>query len=165
MASFIKDKIIGTWKLVSWQYEGENGEIIDYLGEKPVGVLMYDENGLMNAQLMRSSRPNFAQEAISGGTLEEMGQAFGSYLAYFGSYIEKEPGAIVHTVIGSLFPNWIGHQETRYGQIEGDNLILSTPPIPALGRDIVFYIRWQRVTGQQLAAEYAILSSVIQEHN
>jgi hypothetical protein len=107
----------------------------------------------MNAQLMRSGRTNFNNDAISGGTLEEMGHAFLSYLAYFGSYVENEPGAIVHTVIGSLFPNWIGHKETRYGQLEGDYLILSTPPIPALGRDIVFYIRWQRVTDRDLATK------------
>ncbi len=38
----------------------------------------------------------------------------------------------------------MNHKEVRYGRIDGDLLILSTPPIAAYGRDIVFYITWRR---------------------
>ena len=142
---YIKDKLIGSWKLLSWTYQNEAGETINYLGENPVGILMYDRTGMMNAQLMKSGRRSFASEAINGGSSEEMVHAFSTYLAYFGQFYEQAPGEIVHIVTGSLFPNWLGNKEVRYGTIEDDLLILSTPPIPVQGKETVFYIRWQRL--------------------
>lgn len=141
---FLKDQIIGTWKLVSWTFKNEKGETIHYLGENATGILMYDAHGYMNAQLMKGNRPAFASESINGATPNEALGAFNSYLAYFGKYYEKGPGEMVHTVEGSLFPNWVGHQEVRYGKIEGDRLVLSTPPIPTGGTEIIFHIVWQR---------------------
>jgi hypothetical protein len=141
----IKNEIIGTWKLVSWIYKNEKGEDVDYLGKDSTGILMYDKHGYMNAQLMKAGRIPFASDSINGGLPEEALNAFNSYLAYFGTYYEDEPGAVVHIVEGTLFPNWLGHKEVRYGKIEGDLLILSTPPIQAQGREIIFYITWKKV--------------------
>ena len=140
----IKEEIIGTWKLVSWVYENEKSEIIHYLGEGATGILMYDKNGYMNAQILKANRSPFASDSISGGTPNEAHGAFHSYLAYFGKYYEDKPGEVVHIVEGSLFPNWMGNKEVRYGRIEGNVLILHTPPIPAQGREIIFYITWKR---------------------
>lgn len=145
MKEFLKDKIVGTWQLVSWVYINEKGETVHYFGEDAKGILMYDAHGNMNAQLMKSGRKSFAGESISGGTPAETYDAFHSYLAYFGTYREEAPGEVVHTVEGSLFPNWLGHKEVRYGRIERDLLILSTPPIPVEGGKIVFHITWRKV--------------------
>lgn len=145
MKEFISKKIIGTWKLVSWVFRDKQGEPVHYFGENATGILMYDGNGYMNAQLMRSGRKTFASDSIDGGTLIETQDAFCSYLAYFGRYYEDRPGEIIHVVEGSLFPNWLGRKEVRYGKIENDHLILYTPPIPVRDTEIVFYITWERV--------------------
>jgi hypothetical protein len=142
---FIKEQIMGTWKLVSWTYKNEKGEEIDYFGKDCTGILMYEKNGYMNAQLMKGSRQPFASDSINGGTPDETHHAFHSYLAYFGRYYEENPGEMTHIVEGSLFPNWIGNKEIRYGKIEGNKLILSTPPIPAGKSEIVFNITWEKV--------------------
>jgi hypothetical protein len=144
MKEFIKDKIIGTWKLVSWKYSGENNTEVDFFGEKPMGILMYDSQGYMNAQLSRFGRTNFRSESLTGGSLEEMRDGYLSYAAYYGKYYEKSPGEIIHIVEGSLFPNWVGHEEIRYGKIKGEYLILSTPPIHAQGKEIIFNVTWER---------------------
>jgi len=141
----LKQDIVGTWKLVSWVYRNEIGEEVDYFEKNSTGILMYDENGYMNAQLMKPERSSFASDSINGGTLDEAYGAFHSYLAYFGKYYEENPGTIIHQVEGSMFPNWIGNRQVRYGKIEGDKLIISTPPILAQGRETIFYITWQRV--------------------
>lgn len=144
MSEKLDQRIVGTWRLVSWVYENERGETVHYLGENAQGILMYDAHGNMNAQLMKAGRPKFVSESISGGTPEETQMAFNGYLAYYGKYEEQDPGEVIHTVEGSLFPNWIGHKEKRYARIDGDYLIISTPPIPAGDREITFYITWKR---------------------
>jgi hypothetical protein len=141
---FIKDQIIGTWKLVSWTYKNEKGEEVHYFGKNSTGILMYDRHGYMNAQLMKENRAPFASDSINGGSPDETYGAFHSYLAYFGKYYEENPGEMTHIVEGSLFPNWVGNKEIRYGRIEGNKLILSTPPIPAGEAEIVFHITWER---------------------
>lgn len=145
MKQSIRETIVGTWKLISWVYEDDRGETIHYFGENATGILMYDKGGYMNAQLMKSGRKPFTTDSISGGTPGETYDAFNSYLAYFGTYHEENPGEIVHHVEGSLFPNWLGNKEVRYGRIENDRLILSTPPIQAGEKKITFYITWQRI--------------------
>jgi hypothetical protein len=145
MKEFLREKIIGTWQLVSWVYTNDKGETTHYFGEDAKGILMYDTHGYMNAQLMRADRQRFSSESISSGTPTETHGAFHSYLAYFGRYLEVAPGELVHTVEGSLFPNWVGHKEVRYGKIERDLLILNTPPIPVAGENIVFHITWRRI--------------------
>jgi hypothetical protein len=145
MKESIKEKIIGTWKLVSWVYHNETGEAVHYFGEHATGILMYDKRGFMNAQLMKAGRSTFKSDSIVGGTSVETHDAFNSYLAYFGRYYENNPGEVVHIVEGSLFPNWMGNKEVRYGKIEDDLLILNTPPIPVNDQNIVFYITWRRM--------------------
>lgn len=147
MTTYIGKKIIGTWKLVSWIYKGRQGEDIHYFGEHATGILMYDIAGYMNAQLMKADRTPFSSTALDGSTQQEAFSAFNSYIAYYGKYHEERPGEITHMVEGSLFPNWMGNKQVRYGRIEDDHLILHTPPMRVAGNDIVFYITWKRVLG------------------
>lgn len=135
MKESVKDKIVGTWKLLSWKYVPAEGEPVEFFGENPLGILMYDTNGYMNAQLMKSGRSNFATASIADGTPEEISGAYLSYAAYWGKYYEKTPGELIHEVEGSLFPNWVGHDEIRYAEITGEYLILSTP---------MFRVTWKR---------------------
>lgn len=138
-------QVIGTWKLVSWTYKNENGEVIDYFGKTPKGILMYTDSGYMSVHIMKSDRKRFKSEGMYDGTPEEIVDAFTTYFAYFGKFIEKEPGVLQHTVEGGTFPNWLGNIEERYGEIEGNRMILSTPPIRTGEHDIVFNIVWERV--------------------
>lgn len=146
MTESITNKLIGTWRLVSWIYRDTDGNEVDYFGKGATGILMYDAYGNMNAQLMRSNRPAFASDDINGGTPGETKAAFDSYIAYFGKYEEVRPYEIVHKVQGSLFPNWFENHQLRYVTLSENHLMLSTPPVPANGAEIVFHIIWERVT-------------------
>lgn len=144
MTESIKDKIAGTWKLISWTYNDGDGKTVDYFGDNPTGVLMYDMYGNMNAQLMKSNRANFASDSFNSGSGDETSEAFLSYLAYYGKYYETAPGEIVHQVEGSLYPNWVGMKQIRYARIEGNRLMVSTPPIPSSTGSTVYVIEWER---------------------
>lgn len=146
MTDFIKEKLIGTWRLVSWMYRDAEGNEVDYFGKNAEGILMYDAFGNMNVQLMRANRTAFVSNDINGGTPQETKAAFDSYIAYFGKYEEVRPCEIVHKVHGSLFPNWLENNQLRYATLSKNQLMLSTPPVPVDGVEIIFHIIWKRVT-------------------
>ena len=144
MKESIKEKIVGTWKLVSWVYQNEKGETVHYFGKNASGILMYDKSGYMNAQLTKGDRKKFVSDSMGDGCSDEIDNAYKSYAAYYGKYFERRPGEIIHTVEGSLFPNWQGHNEIRYGEIVDDLLVLSTPPIKTGEGEVVFHVTWRR---------------------
>lgn len=141
---FVGDKIIGTWKLVSWKCWIADEPAVDYFGENPSGILMYDANGYMNAQLTQAERIPFTSQSLQAGKAEEMQQAYQSYVAYYGRYYERTPGEIVHQIEGSLFPNWVGKEEVRFATLEENQLSLSTALMHAREKHMFFEAMWVR---------------------
>src|SRR6185295_13300474 len=50
-------RFVGTWKLILMQLESPEGEISYPMGHDASGLLMYDDNGNIALQVMRSGRP------------------------------------------------------------------------------------------------------------
>lgn len=144
MNTSIIESLKGSWMLVSMSYENKNGETVHLYGENPIGILTYDNNGYMNAQMGFRHRSNFTTDSLGDGSSEEIISAYKSYMAYFGRYYEKEPGVIVHQVEGCLFPNWQNHNEIRYATIKNDLLIISTPEIIFDNYSIIIKAVWKR---------------------
>jgi len=141
---WIGKKIEGAWKLEKWIYIDENGEETRFFGQKPEGLLIYHNSGYMSVQVAQENRGNFKSNAIDGGSKEEAHNAFNTFLSYYGKFVEESPGKFVHTVEGTLFPNWLGHEEVRYADIKGSTLVLSTPPIETGSGKITFKITWKK---------------------
>jgi len=148
--AYIGNNILGAWKLVKWVYEDENNNEVRYFGQSPEGLLIYHESGYMSVQIAQEERKHFESDVLNGGSLEEQSAAFTTFLSYYGTFVEEVPGKFVHTVEGTLFPNWLGNKEVRYAEIEGDILILSTPPVKVGEGSITFRISWERVIKEQL---------------
>jgi Lipocalin-like domain len=74
-------------------------------------------------------------EDVRGGSDGERAAAFSSYVAYCGSY---ELRAM------SLFPNWVGSEQTRYFELTGEELVLRTPRVGVGGGSLVNELRWHR---------------------
>lgn len=146
-SSDIKNKFIGTWKLVKAEAFRPNGEVVSYrYGSGSIGYIMYDMTGHMSVHLMQPNRPKFASGDLDKGTPEEIKAAFDSYGAYFGTYeIHEAEGFVIHHVEGSLFPNNVGSDQKRFFEFVGDTLILKPPPRPQGGEQVSPRITWQRV--------------------
>ncbi len=114
------DKCIGAWRLVSAEFRTEDGAIAEPpYGPEPQGLLMYDAQGSMSAQLAQKGRTAFAIADRMAGTTDEIKAAFESYHAYYGRYkIDEREHVVTHTVIQSLLPNWVGTEQRRQ-QIQG----------------------------------------------
>ena len=141
-------RFIGTWILVTSEFRTSAGKVTYPLGEKAVGILIYDTGGRMAAQLMRPDRPKFASGDMRGGTPEENKAAVEGYVAYFGKYeVNGTNGTIIHHVEASLFPNWLGQDQVRSFEFSADagTLTLKTLPLLSGGQEMTGVLVWKRL--------------------
>ena len=142
----IRDQLVGTWRLVSFVYELANGAEIPAYGERPLGLLVYDANGFMTAQIMNPDRPRFVSGDRRTGTLDELHAAVEGYIAYFGTYeVDEAEGIVTHRELGDLFPNAVGTRQKRFFSLDGDRLALRVPPVVLGGERMTASIVWERV--------------------
>jgi hypothetical protein len=109
----LRQKIVGTWKLVSVVYEDQETK-----GRTPV----YGEH------------PRGRQIATAEGrsvpkTDEERAQALRTMIAYTGRY-RVEDGKVVTKVEAAWNEAWVGGEQTRFIRFEGDRLFIESPPMP-----------------------------------
>lgn len=141
--SELKNKILGTWKLVSYYRLDEDGEKVYPLGTDPSGFLMYTEDGYMSAQLMKQDRPDYTLEGLHNGTREEMAEAAHGYHAYAGKYeIDEEDGSVYHHNEVSLIPNRLGDIQDRQIEFQGDMITITS-------RTSSTHIVWKKAENNQ----------------
>ena len=142
-----KEKLIGTWNLKAWEIRLEDGSVHHPMGDDAKGVLRLDPSGMLIAHLMKPGRPAFADNDILRGTPEEIVPAFQGYIAFWGDFVVDESiNQITYTVEGSLFPNWIGHDQIRTWEFDGETLHLKTPPALVGGQTGVNVLVWERIS-------------------
>jgi hypothetical protein len=145
MKEYLIEQIIGTWLLVSMKIIHRNGQTTDMFGENPQGISMFNADGFMNAQMGSGIRPDFKSDSVNTGTLEEIAHAYQTYMAFYGRYTEKTPGTLTVQVENCLFPNWKGKEITRYAEIIGNLLTLSTPETKTENDSFYVKAEWRRV--------------------
>jgi hypothetical protein len=126
----LKDRILGTWKVISWESSRPNGQIVNiWMGHHPTGVIMYQPNGYMAVQIMADPRPTFAQNpATSPPPYDDFRNAFFGYYAYWGRYTINDAGnGVIHDVQGSERPHEVGIKYPRSVSFDGAKLVITTP--------------------------------------
>ncbi len=104
--------IIGAWKLISFEIQRENGEVVYPFGKNAQGSVIYTESGRVSAQVMRPDRPRFASGDRLRGTTEEIKANYEGFVSYYGPYeFDRKKGLVIHHMEGSLFPNWEGQRQ------------------------------------------------------
>jgi Lipocalin-like domain len=137
----IAQRLIGVWRLVSFEVHSPEQPIRHPFGPDAVGMLIYAANGTMAGQLMRPGRTSFSSATITRGSDAELVEAATGYVAYAGTYsVSEADHAVFHHVTMSLFPNLVGTDQHRGVVFDGDYLELRTPS--EAGR--VMTLRWQR---------------------
>lgn len=128
---------------MSYVGRADDGSLSYALGADPQGSLLYTEDGWMSAQVCAGNRADLPTEDLLGGSEAERAAAFSSYLAYCGSY-DVSGDVVVHHVVMSSFPNWVGSEQTRHFEVTGEELVLRTAPIEVGGKPLVNELRWRR---------------------
>jgi hypothetical protein len=119
----LRQKIVGTWTLVSVVYEDQETKTrTPVLGEHPKGRQIATDDGRWLALVTGEGR-------IVPKTDEERAQALRSMIAYTGRY-RVEDGKVITKVEAAWNEAWVGGEQTRLIRFEGDRLFIESPPMP-----------------------------------
>ena len=136
------EKFIGAWRLVAFEEDGPDGEVIYPYGQDAAGLLIYDSLGRMSVQIMKRDRAPLSSADWQSVPPEEIKKAIEGYTAFFGSYEVDEPkDVVIHRVEGHVLPESVGKVLRREFTFSGDILVLKPSP----NRRVI----WERITGRE----------------
>jgi hypothetical protein len=124
--SHIRDRIVGTWKLVSTEETLKDGTTRPYprYGARAKGFLMYQRDGYMCAALVNPDRLKWADPAHP--TPEEKVAAADGTITYCGRYeIDVKQKQIVHLPEVATDPSFVGSRQIRPYTFQDGRLIFS----------------------------------------
>ena len=135
-----KRQIVGTWKLVSVEYEDqETMARTPVLGEHPRGYQIATPDGRWIAVVTAEARP-------VPKTDRQRLDAFRSMIAYSGRY-RVEGNTVTTRVEVAWNEAWVGGEQVRIVRFEGNRLFIESPPMPHpnVGDRVVrVIVTWQR---------------------
>ncbi len=122
----VERRLVGTWRLVSYEDEPPSGPSVFPYGKEPKGLLIYDGTGHMAIQIMKQPHPKIASGDEENATAEEKQALFDAYVAYFGTYrVDAAKGVVFHHAEGDLADVFIGRDEARPFELKGDRLVIT----------------------------------------
>jgi hypothetical protein len=140
----VSDSVVGIWALKAVEFRADAERVLHPFGPNPRGLLIITKDGHFALQVMDPRRPTFPSGDVFGSTLEEKAAAMQGYSAYSGTYAVQGSRITIH-ILTSLFPNWVGTDESRSFSIEGDTLEIRTKSVHAGGVNVAAAVIWTRV--------------------
>jgi len=139
-----KDKLVGTWKLVSAVSEElETGQKTDIYKGTPTGFITYGSDGRVMTIIVDSNRK---KPAGAVATPTEAEALFRSMAAYAGTYSVRG-NQLIHRPDASWNETWTGTDQVRNYKFDGNRLSLATEPSanPFTGKMSVRTLEWEKV--------------------
>jgi hypothetical protein len=141
----LKERIVGTWDLVSNYAARQDGSRLDAFGPNPTGRYMLDATGRFSYMIYGSGRPRFASNNRREGSPEENKAAVQGMIAFFGTYTVDEPTRTVTWHVEQCsFPNWEGSERKTNVTLNGDDLSYTADPIPSSAGPYIPHVTWKR---------------------
>jgi hypothetical protein len=127
----LRDRLIGTFRLVSLEVHRSDGEISRPFGDHPLGMFIFDRDGNFSVQLMSP-----------GGDAAAEG-----YVAMWGTYeVDEDQQTFTLTPEGALQPALFGVATVRHVNFLDGLAIFNTTPQQINGIETTTYITWRPVT-------------------
>jgi hypothetical protein len=150
----IRAKLMGTWRLVSYEARQEDGTVSYPMGKDVQGFIMYTPDGYMAAQLMKPGRTVVTSDDVNKIAPNELATAAAGFFAYSGTFeVDETSKTVTHHVRISLIPNWVGGKQKRNVKFDGDHLTLSGGPITIDGHPQYVQVTWERPAPTPLALQ------------
>lgn len=129
----LKQQLVGTWTLVSWNQTNKDGTKFQRFGANPKGIGVFDANGHFVVMFARPDLPKIAANNPSNPTPDEAKAIVGGAISYFGSYTVDEASKTIGLhVEASSYPNVLGEQPRTISSLTADELKISNP-VPTTG--------------------------------
>lgn len=121
-----KAQLLGAWQLESWSIGHEGRDDVTYpFGEEPVGLLLYTDDDWMSVSISRDQRPALpADRPFRAIDDERLAAAYRDYFHYAGRY-RISGDDVTHYVTQSLNPGFVGTEQLRHVELDGETLVLS----------------------------------------
>ena len=111
---------VGIWQLVSYEVESqETGNIFTPMGKKPTGYVILTADNRISFVLTADNR----KPATS---IEDKAKLLDTLIAYSGTY-RIENNQFITSVEVAWNPAWVGTEQARNFELEGDTLRILTP--------------------------------------
>ena len=142
--------LLGTWQLVRWDITYGDGRAPSLpFGAQATGLILYANDGWMNACIARGDRERLSSESVRSAPEAECLAAFESFFQYAGRYeIQVRDGQqqVVHSVTHSLNPNFVGTQQVRNMAFAADGSLTLSASDSVPGTSVARHHRliWQR---------------------
>ncbi len=138
-------RLIGTYRLVSFENIADDGEVMQPFGENPAGFAMYTAEGYMSAILMMRERQAFPEGDILAAGDRERAGAFASSSAYAGRW-EIIDNRIVHHLEATTYPNWTDTTQVREFALTDSHFTLFPPRMLMQGKIRRGRVHFERIT-------------------
>ena len=139
-----RTKLVGTWKVVSWVQEFQDGgDPRPEYGKNPIGYLVFTPEGRMMAMISYGGRKPLSGDRISSPA-PERADAFATFFAYAGRYSVNRNKVVHHVEISSV-QNWVNTDMVRLVKFDGDRITLRTPPLSVGGTTQATDLVWERM--------------------
>ena len=114
------NKVIGTWKLVSYEVEIQaTGQRSPVMGDRPTGYATFTPEGRIFFVLTGEARK-------PAKTDHERAELLNTLVAYSGTYRLEGDKWTTHVDV-AWNPEWIGTEQIRSFQVNGERLVVLTP--------------------------------------
>ena len=139
-----RNLLIGTWTLESWFNQADDGTRAYPFGQNPQGSISDSNDGFVFVHMAKAKPAAFAAPNDPfGGSEAEDPAAFKSHLTSAGMY-EHRGDQVIHSVTQSFCPNWVGTEQVRDVESDGDLLRLSAKRITIAGQVVDAFLEWRR---------------------
>lgn len=119
--------LAGTWRVTDFSIlTVESNEISRPYGDNPVGQIQYSPGGHMIVFLSEGNLPKPASFPYTDAERALIHK--GIFGAYAGTYT-VEGNKIIHHIAASWRPDWIGTDQIRYFEIDGNKLTIKSAPL------------------------------------
>ncbi|MFI1304800.1 lipocalin-like domain-containing protein [Streptomyces sioyaensis] len=123
-------ELVGVWRLEAFHDIDSTGALHEGpLGPEPRGLLFYSADGHVSVTMMRTGPAHRGRSA---------------YMSYAGTW-RREGDRVVHTIDVAPEPGWLGTEQSRDLELDGDDLVLhGTSLVGPVQRRV---LHWRRIAG------------------
>jgi Lipocalin-like domain len=122
----LKEQLVGTWTLVSYQSTAADGNKTTVFGAQPKGVLMIDASGHYAMVLTDPGRAKWKSNLRTQLTTDEFAAAAKGLVAQYGGWsVDEASKVLTRKVEGALSPNLAGTEQKPTIALSGDELTVT----------------------------------------